>query len=79
MQLHIQLSIALITTADCLQSACLECFIHVFFQLSRNTEKQTQYSCSGGCYLATGDVGQSHVTTEHFSLYEGHPFAGHIF
>lgn len=67
-QLQMRLSVVSVTTVDCLQRACLGCSIHVIFQLYPNTEKQTQYSYSGVSYLPTGAIGQSHFTTEHFSL-----------
>lgn len=54
------------------------CSIHVIFRLYPNMENQTQYSYSGVSYLAPRDTGHSHFTTEHFSLYESHPFAGYF-
>lgn len=41
-------------------------------------ENKTQYCYSGASCLATGDIGQSHFTTERFSLFESHPFAGYF-
>lgn len=48
------------------------------FSAVSNMENRTQYSYSGVSYVASKDIGQSHFTIEHFSLYESHPFAGYF-
>lgn len=58
---------------DYLQRPCLRCSIHVIFQLYPNMENQFWSEL-----LSYRRYTPKMVTTERFSLYESHPFAGYF-